>query len=86
MDRPVSVSADAKSYNIGIGSEVQKAGSGHPYPVLGKCSGGHYDVAMGAFLSPTDKGFLRPIPIQIFGHLKILYSDMSVDIYLKKKF
>ena len=34
MDRPVSVSADAKSYNIGIGSEVQKAGSGHPYWVV----------------------------------------------------
>jgi hypothetical protein len=34
VDRPVSVSADAKSYNIGIGSEVQKAGSGHPYSLM----------------------------------------------------
>ena len=36
--------------------------------------------------SPTDKGFLRPIQIQIFGDLKIRYSDISANIYLKNKF
>ena len=36
--------------------------------------------------SQTHKGFLRPIPIQIFGDLKIRYSDVSAGIVLKKKF
>jgi len=32
-------------------------------------------------------GFLRPILIQIFGHLKIRYSHILADIYiLEKKF
>ena len=32
-------------------------------------------------VEPDDKGFLRPIPIQIFGNLKIRHSDIYRLIY-----